>query len=265
MERAIIVSASSDIGYALGQQWLDRGREVYGTYRTASPQVDELQARGSRLVLCDLASRSSTLEACETLRAACPSWDILAVCAGLQEPICPFLDVEFGAWETSVMVNFVSQLRVVRELLPTRRREATREPTVLLFAGGGPNKATVNYSAYAVSKVALVKMCELLDAEIHDTCFVIVNPGWVKTKGHTAMLAAGARAGTDYQRVAERFAQGPWTSMERVIDCCEWIIQSPRELVGGRYFGVEFDDWESERLAERLAQDPQLCKLRRRE
>jgi len=136
---------------------------------------------------------------------------------------------------------------------------------VLLFAGGGPNKATVNYSAYAVSKVALIKMCELLDAEIPDTRFAIVNPGWVKTKGHTAMLQAGPRGGTDYWRVVEKFAHGDWTPMERVIDCCEWIIQSTRDIVSGRYFGVEFDDWGSARLTQRLARDSQLCKLRRRE
>ena len=34
-------------------------------------------------------------------------------------------------------------------------------------------------------------MCELLDAEVPDVKFVILGPGWVRTKIHDAVLQAG--------------------------------------------------------------------------
>lgn len=162
-------------------------------------------------------------------------------------------------------MNFIGQLCIIRELLSTRHTSPAFEPTVLLFAGGGPNKATLNYSAYTVSKVALIKMCELLDAEIPDTRFVIINPGWVKTKAHETILKAGPRGGNDYWRTVEKFARNEWIPMERVIACCDWLIQAPRKLVGGRYFGVSFDEWGSEEFERKLAGNPNLCKLRRYE
>lgn len=265
MKTAVIISASSDIGSALSQRLLDKGMRVFGTYRTYSQKVGQLKERGMQLVYCDLAKRHSILSACTALRDLCTPWDILVMCPGVQDPICPFVETEFGLWEESIMVNFLGQLRVVRELLPVRCLNSDMEPVVLFFAGGGPNKATVNYSAYAISKVALIKMTELLDAEMPDTRFVIVNPGWVKTKAHEYMLRSGARSGEDYRRTLEKFAKDDWTPMEKVVDCCEWLIQSPCKLVGGRYFGVMFDDWGAEALNKRLLEDPDLCKLRRKE
>lgn len=265
VKAAIIISISSDIGYALGRRWLAQGVKVFGTYRTYSQNVALLLEDGVPLFPCDLTERQSILNACSLLRDQCSQWDVLVLCPALRDPIAPFIGVDFDEWEKSVMVNFVGQLRVIRELLPARDVNSVPEPMVLLFAGGGPNKATVNYSAYAVSKVALIKMCELLDAELLDTRFVIVNPGWVKTKIHEAVLEVGPQAGDDYWRTAEKFNKGTWTPMERVVGCCEWLAQAPRALVSGRYFGVEFDEWGLEKLNQRLREDPNVYKLRRYE
>jgi len=237
---------------------------VFGTYRTYSEHVAILAEKGVELVRCDLASRDSIASACSSLRDLCPAWDALVICAGLQYPIAPFESCNFDQWEDSIAVNFVGQIRIVHRLLPTRRSGQPGQTTVLFFAGGGPNKATVNYSAYAVSKIALIKMCELLDAELPDTRFVILNPGWVKTKGHRHMLEA-PETGEDHKRTIEKFERGGWVPMDRVLDCCDWVVNAPRGLVGGRYFGVEFDAWGSEEMNKRLAEDPNRCKLRRYE
>ena len=43
--------------------------------------------------------------------------------------------------------------------------------------------------------------------------------------------------------------------MEKVIDCCNWILSSDRELVGGRNFSSVFDPWESEEI-EKIKDNP---------
>lgn len=263
MNTGIMVSASSDIGFALSERLLDRGMRMFGTFRRKSRNTERLKERGMQLVACDLSDRRSILDACAELRLCCDAWDVLVQCSGLQDPICPFAETDFDAWERSVSVNFSGPLQTVRELLPRRRPNARLEPIVLFFAGGGPNKATLNYSAYSVSKVALIKMTELLDAEMPDVRFVTLNPGWVKTKGHENMLRSGGMSAEDYQRTLERFATADWTPMERVMDCCEWAIGAPRSLVSGRYFGVKFDDWGSSSFSSRTIANRELFKLRR--
>jgi NAD(P)-dependent dehydrogenase (short-subunit alcohol dehydrogenase family) len=187
----------------------------------------------------------------------------LVLCPGAIGPVGSFKDCSFDAWEESVVVNFTSQLRVVHELLRARR-PSTTGPLVLFFAGGGANSAPVNYSAYTISKIALTKMCELLDAEVPDTRFTILGPGWVKTKIHQATLKAGARSGANYQRTLEKLAGSDCTPMEQVLDCCDWLVGSRRDVIGGRNFSVAHDRWGSDELQQRLIEETDMYKLRRR-
>lgn len=260
---AIIISASSDIGTAMSRRWLTRGWNVFGTYCTGSRAVDELHSTGVKLIHCDLSDSASIRDVCSNLRRLCPQWDVLVMCAGTQDPVGPFVECSFDEWEKSLRVNFAGQMRIIHALLPSRRVNAVSGPCVLLLAGSGTNNAPVNYSAYIVSKIALIKMCELLHAEIYDTRFVIAGPGWVKTKIHNSTLEAGARAGNNYQRTINKLGSNECTPMDQVLDCCDWLIDAPRELISGRNFSVVFDKWGTEELEKELAREPNMYKLRR--
>jgi NAD(P)-dependent dehydrogenase (short-subunit alcohol dehydrogenase family) len=260
---AIIISASSDIGAAMCTRWKSNGWKVYGTYRTKSPATEALAGMGVKLVYCDLADAASIRDSCFQLRMLCPRWDALVLCPGTQKPVGAFSDCSFEEWEESLKVNFSSQLRIIPHLLPARHTKVALEPIVLLFAGGGTNSAPQNYSAYTISKVALIKMCELLDTEIPDTRFAIVGPGWVKTKIHEATLKARGKAGANYQRTKEKLASDECTPMETVLDCCDWVINAPRKVVSGRNFSVVFDKWGDAELEQALIANSDMYKLRR--
>ena len=180
IKKAIIVSISSDIGFALCKHFIQQGVQVFGTYRTESGSVGDMKAMGAELVFCDFLDKVSVANACNFLSANCPQWDYLLLCSGMQEPIGLFDESCFDEWETSVQVNLLSQLHFIHHLLKYRDRENPLGPCVLSFAGGGTNNATLRYSAYTISKIALIKMTELLDAEYDDVRFVIVGPGWGK-------------------------------------------------------------------------------------
>ncbi len=261
--KVIIISASSDIGNAMGHRWLSRGWEVFGTFRTKSQAVDELIQRGAKLTFCDLSRIASIRDACSNLRALCAQWDVLIMGAGILEPIGMFIECEFDAWEESIRLNFTSQMRVLHELLPSRHIGSVIGPCVLFFAGGGTKRAPVNYSACTISKIALIKAGDLLDAERKDTRFVIVGPGWVKTKIHNSTLRAGLQAGTNYQHTLQKLTSNEFTPMDDVLNCCDWLTDAPREWASGRNFSVAFDAWGTEELTNKLLQSPDMYKLRR--
>jgi NAD(P)-dependent dehydrogenase (short-subunit alcohol dehydrogenase family) len=154
-------------------------------------------------------------------------------------------------------------MRLTHYMLGLRNAQSTLEPCVIYFAGGGTNNATPNYSAYTLSKIALIKMCELLHAEIPDVRFTIVGPGWVNTKIHQETLQAGTRAGANYARTVEVIQHNTFTAMERVLDCCDWLSTAPRSEIGGRNFSVAHDAWGTEALRCALRADPDMYKLRR--
>ena len=260
---AIVVSASSDIGFAACERWAARGWVVAGTYRTRSDLVERMEQMGVRVIHCDLAMKSSILQACDQLRSGSSPWDILMICPATMKPISPFLQCDFDDWERSVSVNFTQQMRIAHSLLPARRENGEQMPIVILWAGPGTNNAPPNYSAEIVSKIAQIKMCELLDAEVPDIRTVIVGPGWVKTKIHDETLSAGKMAGTNYDTTVRKMSSDECTPMDQVIDFLDWAIDQPKEVIGGRNFSIVNDTWGTKALNHKLGQTPDMFKLRR--
>lgn len=260
---AIILSASSDIGYALSQRWIQNGWSVYGTYRVRSELCSDLESSGAQLIHCDLLNVDSIREASSNLADICPEWDVLVLCSGMLEPIGAFEENDIDQWEDSFRVNFTSQVRFIHSLLPYRRLGNDSIPSVLLFAGHGTNNAPINMSSYIVSKIALIKMCELMDSEMRDTRFIIIGPGPVNTKIHEATYSAGSKGEANYLKTLDRDKKNHWVSMDEVLDCCDWAIDSPREVVSGRNISLVFDYWGEKELDTELLNDPDMYKLRR--
>ena len=261
--KAIIISASSDIGAALAKEWSDRGWTVFGTYRRHAPLVTELEE--VNWVHCDLSNIESVESACDSLKKESSSWDVLIMAPGDLEPVGDFQEVDFDKWEQGIQVNLLRQLRILHKLLPWRKRNTQlTEPAVLFFAGGGTNNAVQHYSSYTLSKIALTKMCELLDAEMPDTRFVIVGPGCVKTKIHEPTLRGGEKvAGANYQRTVDRLNNNECTPMEQVVECCSWLVTTSCKGVRGRNFSVVSDLWNRPELEQELERDFNMYKLRR--
>ena len=67
--KAIVISASSDIGAALCRRWVSNGWTVSGTYRSHSQTVANLKKDGVCLVECDLADQASIKNAAGQLMA----------------------------------------------------------------------------------------------------------------------------------------------------------------------------------------------------
>ena len=248
---------------ALAERWLNAGWQLAGTFRQPSAKTDALSVAGAQLTELDLASPSSVTEAAQRLQAMMQTWDALVLCPATMEPIAPFAECDFDAWATGLEVNLIQQLRLLHALLPSRQTSGERQPTVLMFAGGGTNSAPDRFSSYTLSKIAAIKMCELLDREIPDTKFSILGPGWVRTKIHDETLRAGTQAGAALEQTRQRLDGDNFTPMSDILDCCDWLLAAPRAAVGGRNFSVAHDNWGSDELTRLLLSDQDSYKLRR--
>lgn len=257
-----ILAISSDIGLALAERYLKDGCFVVGTYRDA---VDFPGAAGQfHLLPCDVGSPESINLAVAAYAKLRKPWDIFISAVGTEEPIGPFFDCDFNAWEQSVIVNSTAQLRVLHALYPRRREGRTAQ--AVFFAGGGTNNPFANYSAYCVSKIALIKMCELLADESPDLHVFILGPGFVRTKIHQQTLNNRVAAGSNYDKtVGLLMSESPGTSHDDIYRCVTWCITQGRNVTGGRNLSVVHDPWREpgEKLAEQLRNDPNKFKLRR--
>jgi NAD(P)-dependent dehydrogenase (short-subunit alcohol dehydrogenase family) len=263
VRHGIIIGASSDIGLALSRHFLESGFSILGSFRKSSFELEELRSKFTGLIQSDFSDSSSVDQLVQSIKSLAFRWDFIIVCPATMQPIGKFKSCQIDDWEQSIKINFLSQLRLLHGVLPLKQNFGTQLPTVIFFAGGGTNSAPLNFSAYTISKIALIKAVELLDAENEEVCFTILGPGWIKTKIHSETLESRDASGQAYYETSRRFTTEEFTPMSRVIDCCEWLLGSSKDVIGGRNFSLVYDQWGNDKLNKLLKENYNMYKLRR--
>lgn len=262
MKTAVILGVTSDIGRELAMRFVADGWAVTGTYREPA-HLAGLPA-ACRVLACDVESRRSVEDFADACVREPIVWDAFVVAVGTEEPIGSFWECDGDDWERGVAINALGPVRILRKIYPLRN--ASAQPIVIFFSGAGTNSAAPAYSAYCASKILLIKMCELLDAESPDTSFVIIGPGIVRTKIHEQTLRAGDRSGANYRKVVDFLASSQaGTTHDDIYACVQWCIEAGKRAVGGRNISLVYDAWRDggDKLASALRHDPNLYKLRR--
>jgi len=254
-------SISSDIGIALARRYARDGYAVAGTYRS-DKLLDEIKdIPDLHVSYCDLSDPESVKNAAREFQQTGLTWETFLSLASWPPPLCAFFEGDFDEWSRSVHVNAIEQLRALHSLFPFRA--CTGNCNAVFFAGPGTNNAVLNFSALTVSKIMLIKMCELIQAECPSLNTFIVGPGWTKTKTHDLILS-DPKVSPEKKRETEAFlARGGGTSMDEIYDCIRWLCAAGPKAAGGRNFSVVHDCWGDDGLQAQLLMDNDMYKLRR--
>lgn len=265
MKRVFITGISSDIGKYLAERYLQEGDIVYGTYRSEISYEfkDMLVAAGGKCYCCDFSKKRDIQKLVEACKRDKLHWDLLISSVGTMEPIGKFVEIDFEEWEKSIYVNAISQLKFLHGIFNLKNDNST----ILFFAGGGTNNSFSNYSAYCISKILLMKMCELLDDENEEVNILIAGPGMIGTKIHRQTLIHQKAAGDNYFKTVkflESEGEKYQNSMDKIYKFINWAVKSGRSVCGGRNFSIVHDKWDDGNiLKDELLEDNNMYKLRR--
>lgn len=166
------------------------------------------QKRHAIPVPVDLSNPGSIRQAFEQVQRQLGSIDVLINGAGIQAPIGPLSENAPDAWEFNFQVNLFGPMRLIHAILPEMM--ARRQGKIINFSGGGATAPRPNFSAYAASKTALVRLTETLAMELQPFNIQVnaVAPGAVNTQMLTEVITAGERAGGEYELALERARNG---------------------------------------------------------
>lgn len=260
----VIISISSDIGLALAKRYSQLGHKIIGTYRSTTLLEKIKQIPNCSLFYCDLSNKESINEFIDNFKELGLKWDLIISCPCNPLPLKTFFESDFDEWENSVHINVIDQLRILHKLYAFKNKE--KIPSIVFFSGAGTNSAVINFSAYAASKIMLIKMCELLDAENKDIKIFIIGPGWVKTKIHNKILNTLDKNDPKYVEIKNFIENKKGTDLNDIFECINWLEEHDKEIVSGRNFAVVNDAWKGEgeeRLIKELKSDKNMYKLRR--
>jgi len=259
----IVLGVNADIGLNICKYYLNSGASIIGTYRKKKPNIDiSLYKNKLKLIKCDITNSSDLLRLKKFIVKTKFNWNLVFSSVGTSEPIGRFFKLDFEKWEKSVNVNMISQLKVIHTLYPLRNIK--KISNIAFLAGGGTNGTMKFYSPYCVSKIALIKMCELIQDENKDLNIFILGPGFTRTKTHLETLKAGAKAGSNYLRVKKFWASGKQgTEFKDIFNCINWCINIGPKIIGGRNLSIVNDKWGTLGLKNKLIKDKNMYKLRR--
>ena len=182
--------------------------------------------------------------------------------AGVQSPIGVFEQLDPEDWNRNISINLFGTVNMIRGALPFFK--SAEGGKIINFSGGGATSSRPNFSAYAVSKTAVVRLTEILDEELREYNIDVnaVAPGAINTGMLDEIIAAGLQAGDEHARAQKRKIDGG-DPIYKIVDLCRFLISSESDGISGKFISAIWDDYKSKTFLERLREDPNFCCLRR--
>ena len=256
--KIICLGGSSDIGQALIKE-LIKNNEIISTFYSNDPNV---QNKKITSVYLDLSSIKSIDEFVDSKISS--NWDCIIFLSATLKPIGLFNDNDPKEWLESININFTNQIYLLNKLLKFKNSNKKNEKSVIFCAGPGTNNPTTRHSSYTVSKIALIKLTELLDYEIQDIKFSIIGPGWVNTKIHDEIIEAGSdNSGPLVEETTRRRNSNDFNSIDKVVKSFVDVLNLPKNIVGGKNISTQNDKINNKNLLNYLDIDKDIYKLRR--
>ncbi len=260
---AIVAGAGRGIGEAIALRFASEGARVVLAARTAT-ELEAVAARvrnvgGRALVVpTDVAD---TKQVSNLADAALQEWgaiDILVNAAGVYGPIGPSWEVDAQRWRECVDINLFGSFLLCQAVIPHMIR--ARAGKVILLSGGGATASLPRFSAYAVSKVAVVRLTETLAEELQEFNVRVnaIAPGAIDTKLQDEVLAAGEQAGGLYERMRRLRETGEGATPREVPAALAAFLASDDSApLTGRLIAAPHDgwqEWDEQRIKEIMSQ-----------
>lgn len=248
---AIVTGAGRGIGEAVAGAFAREGARSILVARTASEVVAAAAAvRASGAAASAVpADVSDPAAADRIVQAAIETYgrvDILVNAAGVYGPIGPVWEADPREWVRAIEVNLFGTMYLSRAAAPHMIRQ--REGKIVNFSGGGATAPLPYFSAYAVSKSAVVRFTETLAEEVRSFNIQVnaIAPGAVDTRLQDAVLAAGDRAGPLFERIRRlRERQEGGVPRDLPASLAVFLASPASNGLTGKLIAAPYDGWQT--------------------
>lgn len=254
----LLTGSSTGIGRALAARLLARDHRVWGLARS---DQEDFAAQNPKFSAsrCDVADWAQVATAAAEVSDTWTHLDGLITCAGLQGEVGPGLAADPERWSATVRANLDGTYFALRAFAPLLAR-APRRAKIVCFSGGGATKPRPNFSAYGVAKTAVVRLVETIADEERGRPLDInaLAPGAINTRLTDEVLALGpAVVGPAEYAAAQKQKASGGGSLDKALDCVEWLLSPASDGVSGRLIAAPWDPWTTlgPRAAELAASD----------
>ena len=248
---ALVTGGGRGIGEAVAVAFAREGaRLVIGsrTRQDLERVAERCRQQNARClpVVADVSHNDDILRLVDTARLEFGRIDILANVAGVYGPIGPISEVDLAEWHDALHINLLGTLYACQAVLPGMI--AQRSGTIINMSGGGATAPLPRFSAYGVSKAAVVRLTETLSEEVKEYGVRVnaIAPGAVDTSLQDAVLKAGERAGDLFARIkALRESGSGGTPVDVPAQLAVFLASNESMGLTGRLISAPHDGWQN--------------------
>jgi NAD(P)-dependent dehydrogenase (short-subunit alcohol dehydrogenase family) len=245
---AMVTGAGRGIGRAIAAALAEVGADLILLARSAS-ELDETAAQVHGLgrevfsVVADVSQREDVQWAAAAGLERFGRIDVLVNNAGLQPPIGPLVENDPETWTQAVAVNLFGTFHCIQAVLPGMIEQKSGK--IINLSGGGATGPRPNFSAYAASKAAVVRLTETLAEEVRPYNIQVnaIAPGAVNTRMLDEVLVAGRAAGEELSAAQRRQVQGG-TPPELAAALVVFLASAGSAGLTGKLISAPHDDWQ---------------------
>lgn len=247
---AVITGGGRGIGAAIATEYAAAGASLVIASRTESELshvAERCRSLGSQCetFVADVSDSSSVRRLIDYASTHFRRIDILVNAAGIYGPIGPISEVDLDLWVTALHINLLGTLYACQAAVP--RMISRGGGKIINFSGGGATSPLPRFSAYGVSKAAVIRLTETLAEEVKEHSITVnaIAPGAVDTHLQDEVLRAGERAGDLYQRIkALRESGVGGTSVEVPAKLALFLASDDSCGLTGRVISAPHDPWQ---------------------
>jgi len=188
--------------------------------------------------------------------------DILINNAGVWGPIGNFDKNNWKKWLEALNINLISSSYLIKSVLPIMKKNNFGR--IVQLSGGGATSPMPNFSSYAVSKTAVVRLVETISEECRSFNINInaVAPGPMNTNMLNIALKSGKeKVGENhYNKLLKQKRKGG-VGFYRTLSLIDFLIRNRK--VSGKLISAIWDPWNKMNFKKKI-KNKDIYTLRRK-
>lgn len=222
------------------------GHEIWGVARRDQKALDapNIESEGKfRSSRCDIGDWDQVECLGNEISGEWGVLDAVICCAGSQMPIGPAMTLNPTEWSRNIRQNLDGTyftIRSVHRLLSQKNQRSK----VICFSGGGATSPRENFSAYACSKTAIVRLVETLSVEWAGEPIDInaIAPGAINTDMTDEVIRLGPQntGQKEYEQALKQKEFGG-SAMEKVGVLVDFLLSRESDGISGKLLSAPWD------------------------
>jgi len=170
--------------------------------------------------------------------------DIIVNACGDQGEIGNFFQLNLKNFYKTFEINFFSQIIFFRTIYSSIKNN--KKLLILLFSGGGVTNSRKNFSSYVLSKVALVKLVEILSEEFKNKNIRInaISPGIIDSQMTRAILKQNKKNvdTKEINKIKKEIVKSN-KSLYKIVKLIKFLNSKKGQNISGKIISSRWDNY----------------------